>query len=305
MMDHSCFLVEKPLLFSFRECLWFLDRDYDDCLFRIENNVLFKAILVDSSVVLFSLSEAEDHLEVKILKGEVSEKIRLSITKYITEWFDLKKNLQPFYYFLQQDPRLSYMTKEYHGLRLIGIEDLFEALCWSIIGQQINLNFAYRLKRRLVTLCGTEITFENQQYHLFPKPERVITLTISELQALQFSKSKARYILEVSNAFVENKLSKELLVNLSTFEDRQKLLRSIKGVGVWTANYVLMKTLRDSNSIPFGDVGLLKALVSHKIIEQRGENEKILAFFSNFKGWESYLVFYLWRSLSSPVFHNK
>lgn len=42
------------------------------------------------------------------------------------------------------------MTASYKGVRFIGIPDIFEAICWAIIGQHINLKFAYTLKRRLV-----------------------------------------------------------------------------------------------------------------------------------------------------------
>ncbi len=79
---------------------------------------------------------------------------------------------------------------------------------------------------------------------------------------------------------------------------KQQALTQLKGIGIWTAHYALMKSLREPASVPHGDVGLLNALSNHSIIAERSETGKIERLFKQFKGWESYLVFYLWRSLA-------
>ena len=79
------------------------------------------------------------------------------------------------------------------------------------------------------------------------------------------------------------------------------MLLAQKGIGEWTANYALMKSLRDPQCIPHGDIGLLNALANHNIISDRNELDKIATLFKTFPGWESYLVFYLWRSLTVRV----
>ncbi|MNH27377.1 hypothetical protein D3C79_874840 [compost metagenome] len=59
-----------------------------------------------------------------------------------------------------------------------------------------------------------------------------------------------------------------------------------------------MKTLKEYTCIPHGDIGLLNALANHQIITDRKDIAAINRFFEDFKGWESYLTFYLWRSLA-------
>ena len=115
---------------------------------------------------------------------------------------------------------------------------------------------------------------------------------------MQFSDKKAEYIITVANAFATGALSKEILQALPTLQAKQETLTRLKGVGIWTANYALMKSLREPASVPHGDVGLLNALANHDIIKDRTETTKIEQLFKKFKGWESYLVFYLWRSLA-------
>lgn len=210
----------------------------------------------------------------------------------------MDRDLVPFYEHLKRDSRLAYMTEDFSGLRLMGISDMFEALCWSIIGQQINLTFAYKMKRRMVERYGRHIEWDNRVFHIFPEPEILANAEIAVLRGMQFSEKKAEYVIGVARAFVNHTLSRGQIDALPDFEARQKALIAHKGIGVWTANYVLMKSFRAPEGIPHGDVGLLNALAGHGIIAERSEKGKIEAFFRDYAGWETYVTFYLWRSLA-------
>jgi DNA-3-methyladenine glycosylase II len=291
--------ILKPPLFSFEECLWFLDRNYDDCLHHIESGRLFKAIVVDGKNVAFSIQEDKQHLALQIIDGGDTLGSQQALMQYITDWFDLDRDIRPFYKLLQKNKTLGYMARDFEGFRLIGIHDLYEALCWSIIGQQINLNFAYTLKRRLVETYGQKLEAGGQTLYIFPRPEVLQYARIEDLRAQQFSVRKAEYLLLVSKLFAEGRISKELLQNLPLYEEQVKLLTAIRGIGIWTANYALMKTLKQLKAIPYGDTGLIHALVQHELIKDKKDTLGIDQLFKQFKGWESYLVFYLWRSLSA------
>lgn len=59
-----------------------------------------------------------------------------------------------------------------------------------------------------------------------------------------------------------------------------------------------MKAFKVNEAVPYGDAGIFNALLKWGIIDDRKETAKIDVFFERFKGWEHYMVFYLWRSLS-------
>jgi DNA-3-methyladenine glycosylase II len=293
--------IETPPIFSFKECVWFLDRNYDDCLHEVYAERVRKALRVDGELILFDIKESAGFLEVAILKGECSYSIRTQLERYIRNWFDMDRDIEPFYALLRNDPRVGYMVDAFDGLRLIGISDLFEALCWSIIGQQINLSFAYKLKRRLVERYGECIILDKSIFHVFPSCEVLANANVEDLRAMQFSQKKAEYVIDLARAFSEGRLSKELLTQMPSFEAKQKALMAHRGIGLWTANYALMKSLREPGGIPYGDVGLLNALTAHGVITSRDERNKMDAFLDTFGNWESYMVFYLWRSLAVRV----
>ncbi|WP_353719697.1 DNA repair protein [Dyadobacter sp. 676] len=297
-MDQQTLLIPASPIFSFRECHWFLDRDYDDCMHTIRGESVLKAIRTPFGDILFGVSGDGEFLKTTILNGPVTPDARNFLADYVADWFDVRRDIGPFYELLRADSRVAYMAEAFRGLRLVGISDMFEAICWSIIGQQINLTFAYKLKRRMVERYGTHIGWGGEVFPVFPAPEVLAGANIEELRAMQFSQKKAEYVVGIARAFAEGKLCPELIAALPDFESRQKALTAYKGVGIWTANYVLMKTFRMPEGIPHGDVGLLNALTGHGIIGERSEKDKIEAFFNAFPGWETYLTFYLWRSLA-------
>ena len=292
------FQLPIPPLFSFRECLWFLDRNYDDIMHRVTENSVIKPFRVGSQVTLVEISEQNQQLVIQYRGGDRVDTALLR--EQIVALFDLEADLAPFYERLRTDPDLAHMVTEYYGLRLIGIPDLFEALCWSIIGQQINLSFAYTLKRRLVELAGEKVAYQSHEFYGFPLPEHLATLTVEQLRHLQFSGRKAEYLIGVARAFAAGEISKAQLLALSTAGDMVQKLISLRGIGEWTAHYALMKSLKVPTSVPYGDVGLYNALSTLKRLPKRPSRAELASFFDPFEGFEAYLTLYLWRSLATP-----
>lgn len=297
-MSKQIVSIDAPLNFDFQECLWFLDRNFDDCMHRVDGDQVVKVIEIEGQHVLVSIAFYEGKLQIELLEGDLKHDDLNKLKQFVSDWFDLEKDMESFYQLIKNDERLAYMITSYNGLRLIGIPNLFEAICWAIIGQQINLTFAYKLKRRLVEKYGTYMSYNGNTYYIFPNCEVLAGLFPDDLKEMQFSKSKAEYLITIAKAFANGEISKDKLLALPDLNARQKALNNIKGIGVWTANYALMKSLKEHSCVPYGDAGLLNSLLSHNIITDKKQHKEIEMFFSDFQGWESYLVFYLWRSLS-------
>ncbi|WP_339812423.1 DNA glycosylase [uncultured Imperialibacter sp.] len=288
--------IPTPENFSFKECLWFLDRGFDDCLHKVKGGSVTKLLRIGGQGhSLLSISESDGALRVDLLKGEARES---EIVSYITEWLHLKGDVAPLKAIARQDADLEQLVEKYWGLRLISIPDLFEVLCWSIIGQQINLTFAYKLKRSLVEAVGESETYEGETYHVFPTPKQVLKLSFDDLKGMQYSSQKARYLHIVAEAFLAGEVSVEKLSLLESTPEMLKCLMSLKGVGEWTANYVAMKCLRRADAITYGDAGLLNGYKQLKGLDRKPTREELEDFFRQFPGWEAYIVFYIWRSLA-------
>ena len=287
-----------PNHFSFNETLSFLDRGFDECLYNLTDNSVSKLIKLSDGKGVITICQNEKYLEIELQKGKISKYNLQEVKDYVTEWFDLKRNIEPFYKLLKNNLLLSNLAIKYSGSRIISIPNLFEAICWAIIGQQINLTFAYKLKRLLVEKYGEKEIINNQIYLTFPTPKNLAKANRNDLIEMKFSRQKINYLMNISHAFIDNRISKEILNNCKSKEERIEKLTAIKGIGVWSANYVLMKSIRDTSCITYGDSGLNKAIHTIFKTEKKPTKDEIDTVFRDFKNWESYLNFYLWKSLS-------
>ena len=290
-----------PKEFDFEQCLDFLARDVQEMLHKIKDGYLIKLLKIDEEMILCKIEAEHKVIKVEFLSGKPSYEGREAIAKYIWEWFDLDQNLEEFYSIASEDKILSPLVKRYYGLRIVGMPDLFESLVWAIIGQQINLNFAYTLKKRFVQDFGESIVFENETYWVFPSYDKIAQIEVDELRNHQFTTRKAEYIIGIAKAMTTNEISKEALLNQHDFEKIKQSLMALRGVGAWSADYVLMKCFHDNSSYPVGDVGLQNAFKSNLGLDRKPTAEEMYEYAKAWKGWEAYATFYLWRSLSDKT----
>jgi DNA-3-methyladenine glycosylase II len=288
--------IRKPSNFNFHACLQFLNRGYVECLYQANQHSVMRLIRLTSGLAFLEVSDDENNIIITIEKEVISEQDCIESQAYVLDWFDLERDIQPFYQLLESQKQTESFSKKYHGLRLIGIVDLFESLCWCVIGQQINLTFAHKIKTRLVHRYGESKIIENEVYYSFPTPESLVNVEREELVTMQFSKQKINYVINIAQAFCEGQLDKVELLGLNKTEQMKKLT-AIKGIGPWTANYVSMKCLRDMTCIAYGDTGLSSSLHRHFQTDKKPSYDVIDKIFKPYAGWESYLNFYLWKSL--------
>ena len=295
--------LPTPKEFSFAETLRFLTRNEKECLHTVKGETIFKLLEIDGELVLFSINFLDSSLQITIHtpitspKSSPQERTLFEfVKKYVQNWFDLEANLTDFYKTAQNDEILANLCQRFHGLRMVGMPDLFESLVWSIIGQQINLNFAYSLKERLVKNFGKSLVYNDETFFALPTPEKLANLSLEDFQPHQFSRSKAQYILNISRAFADGNLSQRDLEKLPFEEIREKLVQ-IKGVGNWTANYSMMKSLKNYDAFPVEDVGLHNAVKTQYGLEGKPSIPTLNLMAEKWSGWKGYATFYFWHSL--------
>lgn len=293
----SDIVIDPPKEFNFEECLVYLKRSDQELLHQMDEGFIYKLIQVNEALILCKISSDHHSITVEFPMGVPPTHSRKQVAAYIWEWFDLDRDLKEFYQIASQDRVLKTLVQSYYGLRVIGIPDLFEALVWAVMGQQINLTFAYTLKRRFVEQYGESLVFEGKTYWLFPSFERIASLHIDDLRQLQFTMRKAEYTIGIAKAMASGELSRESLLQMKEDQPIRESLMMIRGIGAWTADYVMMKCLRTPSSFPIADVGLHNALKNVLGLERKPTIDEIREYAVNWEGWQAYATFYLWRSL--------
>ena len=129
----------------------------------------------------------------------------------------------------------------------------------------------------------------------FPKTIEILEIDVERLRKAGMSYSKAQYVKNAAHFFHTKQIDIEKIKKMSDEEIVIELTR-IKGVGKWTAEMILIFSLKREDVFSIGDAGLRRAIKNlYKI-----ENEKeILKLSENWKPNRSLACWYLWRSLEN------
>lgn len=179
------------------------------------------------------------------------------------------------------------------GLRICQTPTAFDGLLWTIIGQQINLPFTYRLRRRLFELAGTPVA---GGLIAPPSPAQVAALDPRQLLAQQFSRQKADYVVAVARLVTEGRLDPEAMRELSATRVERTLLGT-RGLGPWSVNYIMMRSLGFADCLPIGDTGVTSSLKNLMKLETRPDADATRRLMSIFSPHRSLATAHLWRLL--------
>lgn len=188
------------------------------------------------------------------------------------------------------DPAFAPLAERFRGLKPPRTATVFEALVIAIIEQQIGLRVAHVLQNRLVERHGLSAKFGEIEFHAFPSPEKLAGLEPQDLRDLGLSMSKSRFILGIAEAVASGELDLEFLKKKTTEDVRDSLI-SIKGVGRWTADYVLVRGLGRLEAVPYDDLGIRDAVgLFYKGGERATarEAEETLSRFGDYAGVAAY-----------------
>ena len=195
-------------------------------------------------------------------------------------WSLAKKTLS------KKDKVLKKIIKTYKG-NLVSRSDPFFSLCKSIVGQQISVQAADSVWKKLSSK-SKKIT-----------PKNILKLSKKQLSSCGLSRQKIEYLKILSKKFHDKSIDIKELKKMND-EDAIKYLSQIKGVGRWTAEMFLFFNQLRPNIFPVQDIGLLKAISKNYKTKYPPSISKL----SNLKKiWSPYATvatWYMWRSID-PV----
>jgi len=283
------FILSPPALLNGRQFAPLLDYFVDGEYRRV--------LEFGEELILYGVGEEGDPdkpaLRVRILAGPDNDRARRAVTAAVARQFSTDLDLQPFYALAEEDRVLRQLIVHFRGMRVPQAPRVYEILTSAIIEQQVNLSFAYKVKKVLIDTYGRSVAFDGQRYSAFPEPAKLAATTPRELLPLQVSGPKDRYIIAISRLALDGTLNPENLRELDPSAAHEKLLE-LKGVGHWTAQYVGLRALGHLDCLPAADVGLQKVIHYFYGLRKRPTPERVHKIARAWKGWRSYATFYLW-----------
>ncbi|HET9122392.1 MAG TPA: hypothetical protein VFN52_02690 [Acidiferrobacteraceae bacterium] len=266
---------------------------------RLGQGSVARAVRLLGTPVLITLrsdGSRPSAITVHVAGHAIDDRLRDAATRWVIRTFHLEIDEAPFFDMAAAKPAFAQMIAPYRGLRPVLIASPYESLMWAVCGQQVHVRLAYRLKRGLVDLCGSSWTFDGQDYRLMPEPDAVAATAHADLRRLGFSGRKAAYLTELSAAVAGGDLDLEGLRRVSSAE-ALATLTGFRGIGRWTAEYVLMRGLGHPDVFPAADMGLRRILGRINGDDVAVTEAQARASAAHWAGWKSWFAFYCWALL--------
>lgn len=193
----------------------------------------------------------------------------------------------------ETDPMIAKLIHHQHGRTIPQTPDPFEGLVWVIVGQQVNLAFAYALRGALIQLCGSAAPAD---LIVHPHATTAADLHIDQLKSRRYSTRKAEYVIQLAHAVATGKLNLRDLATAGV-PAATRILRNCRGLGPWSVCYLLMRSYGFGDVVPVGDAGLVKALQHFVNDQKRPDLAQTMATMRHFSPHRSLASFHFWATL--------
>lgn len=266
LIDRNCpvtFRLRPVAPFRLDFTVWALRRRPENVMDRWDGTTYHRVVAAKKAPIELAVRQVGpvDAPEVLVSvrgTGSPEDLNRQAITA-LERLLGLRVDLTRFYGLAAEEPLLGELTRHFWGLKPPCFSTPFEALVNAVACQQITLTQGIRLLNRVAEAYGPSGSEGSLTTYALPGPADFAALDPEALRPLGFSRQKARAIVEAGQAIVAGRLD---LAETARLDDAAAVsrLREIRGVGRWTAEYVLLRGLGRVHVFPGDDVGARKHL---------------------------------------------
>ena len=267
----------------------------------MEDGVYRRLLDLDGKLVLVSVrsggSLEAPELTVELQAEDLTSKDAERATLLVAWLLGTDQDLSGFYEHCREDQGMSDIIQRFHGLHLPHTPTVFEALVLAILGQQIAANVARIIRTLMIETYGPNQAFDGETYYAFPRPHTLAALSVEQLRAMKLSQRKAEYVQGIAKTAPEvSPVGLESLHEMTDEEVVRKVVE-LRGVGNWTAQWLLIRALGRPDALPLGDLALRRA-VSRIFFEGEELNDaQVEEFAARWSPWRTYATVYLFTAL--------
>ncbi len=248
-----------------------------------------RSIDLPGGVVVIELVADHDHVAARL---ELSSWSDLGVAaQRIRRLLDLDSDPAAVDAALGSDPGLVGLVAAVPGRRAPASVDPYETAIRAVVGQQVSVAGARTVAGRIVQAVGrTLVEPLGEITHVFPQPDE---LAAAPDAAFSMPGARRDTIRRVAAAIADGNV--ELDAGSEPAVAHRQLL-ALKGIGPWTADYVVMRGLGHPDTFLTNDLGVRHAL-DHLGVDAGDA--------SRWAPWRSYAVHHLWASLAAPTTPSK
>lgn len=198
---------------------------------------------------LLTLAPAAGH---ELTEGELE-----GATAEVRQSLTLDLDLTPLVQEAANDPAFEVVERELRGLHPVLFRSAFEAACYMIVRQRTPPTFALKSMGRLTELLGAQVAGSNGPLWLFPEARVLAHGARPELLAATNNVRKVERLAALAQEFVA---VNERELSAMSYDELFRWLKSLPGLGPWSAEQVAWRGLGRFERVPWRDTGALGAI---------------------------------------------
>lgn len=246
--------------FSFAQTLRFIHifyaRDYErvPAHEQVQGETLRRIVSVLGAPVLFEV-ECKEELTLTLHAERLDDDLVTAATDRVRFYLGLDDDLTPLYG--RADPVFERVVEELYGLHMLKVLTPFEAACWALVQQRTPNGFAHKTMARLAEHFGPKLTYEGKTYTAFPEARAMLDNPQARILEATNNTRKTERMLHLVRAFAG---ADEPFLRAAPYDEAARRIASIKGLGAWSVDFVMLRGLGRGERVPWTDTGLLGAV---------------------------------------------
>ena len=270
----------------------------DESIRKYENNRFKQLINVNDKPILMEIESigTVDTPKLSInfkSNNEISENEAQKGLEIVNKIFNLDFDLKSFYDDVKSDKIMLKLTQKLNGLKSPVAASVFEAMILTIIEQQISLKAAHAIERRMIKKFGSTLKRGSHTYYAFPTPAQLNNASFDELRECGLTLRKTEYIKSISKEIETGNLDLE---KFKQYKDNDKIINElckIRGIGLWTAEFVMLRGLNRLDSIPADDIGIRRVISHYYCNGKKISSDEARKIAKKWGKWKGLASFYL------------
>ena len=266
----------------------------------MEDGVYRRLLDLDDKLVLASVRSIgtldAPELVLELQGPELSPDDVESATDRVSWLLGVNQGLAPFYELARADQAMAGLVEQFYGLHLPHTASVFEALVLAVLGQQISTSVARIIRTLLIETFGPSAEFDGETYYAFPRPASIWASSPDELHTMKLTQRKSEYVHGLAGSALDPEMGLERLEELTDREIVEKLV-ALRGVGMWTAQWALIRAVGRPDALPLGDLAL-RRVVSRLFMDGEDVNDaKVEEIAQRWSPYRTYATVYLFSAL--------
>lgn len=294
----DAFVLAPPDDFRAEHTLRVIGRDPESVVERVQGRTVRKAVRLAGAAAVLEMEVEAARVRCRVHSAAPAAPGAMRETHAVAlRLLGLTLDPAPFERRLAEHADLLPLIQGRRGLRIPQTADAFEGVTWAIVGQQVNLPFAYALRRDLARLCGEDAGFGLRAH---PTPAAVAALDYADLTALRFSRRKAEYLVDMARLCATGELPLDTFSHAPATEVERRM-GAVRGFGPWSTHYFMMRACGFADCVPVGDTGLSAGLMRFLSLDHRPGADEVRTLMEPFAPFRSLATFHLWMSMGDPA----